>query len=189
MTPGADTERQRLIELLRTRSFQTGRFRLSSGRTSAHYIDARPTTMSASGLYLVGRLGLQALRAANWAPVLVGGLTLGADPVAYAMALASLADPPVIDAFTVRKQPKGHGAGRRIEGAFEPGATVVVVEDVITTGASVLRAVQAVREAGASVLGVLAVVDRDEGGRQLIEAQDLPVTALVALQELVPRPS
>lgn len=185
MTPAGDATRDALIRLLAERSFRTGRFTLASGRTSSYYVDARPTTMSARGLELIGGLGLAAVRAAGWAPALVGGLTLGADPVACAIALASLRDPPTIDAFTVRKQPKTHGTGRRIEGPFSAGARVVVVEDVITTGGSALTAVDAVREADGEVLGVLAVVDRQEGGREQIELAGYPVTSLVALQELV----
>jgi orotate phosphoribosyltransferase len=173
-----------LVALLRTRSFRRGQFTLASGRQSPYYVDARPTTMSARGLALVGHLGLQAIRAAGWRPALVGGLTLGADPVAYAIAAASDRDPPVIDGFTVRKEPKDHGTGRRIEGPFHAGATIVVVEDVITTGGSALRAAEAVQAAGGLVLGVLAVVDREEGGRETLTAAGYSVTALVRLAEL-----
>jgi orotate phosphoribosyltransferase len=101
------------------------------------------------------------------------------------LACASCGSPPAVHAFTVRKAAKAHGAGRRIEGCFEPGAAVVVVEDVITTGGSALEAVHVVREEGGAVLGVLAVVDRDEGGRAAIEAAGLPVYALVSVRELV----
>ncbi|HEX9632196.1 MAG TPA: orotate phosphoribosyltransferase [Gemmatimonadales bacterium] len=173
-----------LVALLRTRSFRRGQFTLASGRQSPYYVDARPTTMSARGLALVGHQGLHAIRAAGWRPSLVGGLTLGADPVAYAIAAASDRDPPVIDGFTVRKEPKDHGTGRRIEGPFHAGATIVVVEDVITTGGSALRAAEAVQAAGGRVLGVLAVVDREEGGRETLAAAGYSVTALVRLAEL-----
>ena len=187
MTPAADTRRQRLLDLLAQRSFRTGRFTLASGRESPYYVDARPTTMSAEGLALVGELGLEAIRASGWAPALVGGLTLGADPGAYAVAMASRAHPPTVDAFTVRKEPKAHGAGRRIEGPLQAGNAVAIVEDVITTGGSALTAAAAVLEAGGTVVGVLAVVDRQEGGRERIEAAGYPVTALVALPELIAR--
>jgi len=177
-------EHAELVALLRTRSFRQGQFTLASGRQSPYYVDARPTTMSARGLVLVGHLGLQAIRAAGWRPTLVGGLTLGADPVAYAVAAASDRDPPAMDGFTVRKEVKDHGTGRRIEGPFRTGATVVVVEDVITTGGSALRAIEAVRDAGGQVLGVLAVVDREEGGRDALTAAGYPVAVLVRLAEL-----
>jgi len=176
--------RTELIALLRERSFRRGTFTLASGRRSSYYVDARLTTMSAHGLSLVGTLGLEAIRTAGWTPSLVGGLTLGADPVAYAIAAASDRAPPTIDGFTVRKEAKAHGTGRRLEGPFRSGATVVVVEDVITTGGSALAAITAVTEAGGQVVGVLAVVDREEGGRQAIEAAGYPVIALVRLPDL-----
>ena len=143
--------------------------------------------MHAEGLDLIGRLGLDAVRRRSWAPDVVGGLTLGADPVAYAVAHASCETPPLVSAFTVRKAAKAHGAGRRIEGCFEPGAKVVVVEDVITTGGSALEAVRVVREEGGIVLGVLAVVDRDEGGRAALEDAGLDVESLVAVHEITGR--
>jgi orotate phosphoribosyltransferase len=173
-----------LVRLLRTRSFRRGEFTLASGRTSPYYVDARPTTMSARGLFVVGQLGLRAIRGAGWDATLIGGLTLGADPVAYAVARASLDAPPLLDAFTVRKAAKQHGTGRRIEGVFAAGARVVIAEDVITTGSSALEAVHAVREAGGIVAGILAVVDREEGGRDALEHAGIPVTALVLLSEL-----
>lgn len=161
-----------------------GEFTLASGRRSTYYIDARRTTMSGEGLATIGALGLARLDARGWAPELVGGLTLGADPVAYAIAAAAHARGRAIDAFTVRKAAKTHGTGQRIEGAFTPGATVVVVEDVITTGQSALEASAAIVAAGGRVLGVLAVVDREEGGRARVEAAGHAVEALVTAQEL-----
>ncbi len=178
-------DRDRLIALLRERSVARGSFVLASGRTSSWYIDCRRTTMHAEGLALIGRLGLDAIRAAGWAPGAVGGMTLGADPVAYAVARASHDAPPGVHAFTVRKQAKAHGAGKRVEGCFDAGARVVVVEDVITTGGSALEAVRAVRAEGGQVLGVLAVVDREEGGREAIEAEGLAVRCLVGAAELL----
>jgi orotate phosphoribosyltransferase len=177
--------RERLIALLRERSVSSGDFVLASGRRSSWYIDCRRTTMHAEGLALVGALGLTAIREARWTPAAVGGLTLGADPVAYAIARASHEATPAIHAFTVRKQAKTHGAARRLEGCFESGDRVVVVEDVITTGGSALEAVRAVREAGGHVIGVLAVVDRDEGGRPALEAEGLAVRCLVGASELL----
>ena len=180
----SDALRAQLVDLLTNRSLQTGTFTLSSARTSTYYIDARRTTMSARGLDLVGRLGLAAIREAGWDPQLVGGLTLGADPVAYAIAVASRSAPPEMDAFTVRKAPKEHGTGRLIEGCFAQGARVVVVEDVLTTGASALRAVEAVANEGGRVLGILAVVDRHGGGREGVERAGYRVKALVSAEEL-----
>ncbi len=185
MSDPLTTSRERLEALLRSRSVLRGDFVLSSGRRSTYYIDCRKTTMHAEGLELIGQLGLAALRERDWAADSIGGLTLGADPVAYAVARASCSAPPVVNAFTVRAAAKTHGAGRRIEGCFEPGARVVVAEDVITTGGSALRAVEAIRDGGGTVLGVLAVVDRGEGGREAIERSGLPVHSLVRVGDLV----
>jgi orotate phosphoribosyltransferase len=173
------------MDLLRDRSVRTGDFVLSSGKRSSYYVDCRRTTMHAEGLALVGELGLAEIRRAGWQATSVGGLTLGADPVAYAIAVASNANGPVLHGFSVRKAAKAHGTGRRIEGCFDPGDRVIVVEDAITTGGSALEAVKAVRAEGGVVVGVLAVVDRDEGGRQAIEAEGLSVRSLVKLGELV----
>ena len=175
---------QRLRELLRERSITQGEFTLSSGRRSTFYIDARRTTMSGEGLALIGALGLARLAARRWTPDLVGGLTLGADPVAYALAAAARAAGRPLDAFTVRKDAKTHGTRKRIEGCFRPGATVVVVEDVITTGRSASDAIAAVTAEGGRVLGVLAVVDREEGGRAALEQAGHAVEALVTATEL-----
>jgi len=177
-------EAERLISLLRERSLTRGDFVLASGRRSSFYIDARRTTMSGEGQALIGLLGLAALDARGWTPASIGGLTLGADPVAYAIAHAAQRAGRPLDAFTVRKEAKTHGTGRRIEGCFTPGDRVVVVEDVITTGKSALDAVTAVQAEGAQVQGILAVVDREEGGRDAIEAAGLPVTVLVRASEL-----
>jgi orotate phosphoribosyltransferase len=181
---GADA-RARLLALLRARSVLRGDFVLASGRRSPYYIDCRRTTMHAEGLALVGELGVAAIRAAGWEAHLVGGLTLGADPVACAIARATASDPVPIHAFTVRKTAKDHGARNRIEGCFEPGAGVVVVEDVITTGASALEAATVVREAGGLVSGVLAVVDREEGGQETLERAGYQVRSLLRLPELL----
>jgi orotate phosphoribosyltransferase len=175
---------QRLRELLRERSVTRGDFTLASGRRSSFYIDARRTTMSGEGLVVVGALGLARLVARGWAPDLVGGLTLGADPVAYAIAAAARTQGRSLDAFTVRKEAKAHGTGQRIEGCFTPGAAVVIVEDVITTGRSAQEAIAAITAEGGRVLGVLAVVDREEGGRATLEQAGHPVEALVTATEL-----
>lgn len=173
-----------LDRLLLERSVRRGHFVLASGRTSNFYVDCRLTTMSAEGLVLIGKLGLQAIRDAGWAPRSVGGLTMGADPVAYAVAARSVAAQPIVDAFSVRKEAKAHGTGRRVEGNFAAGDQVVVVEDVITTGGSALKAIEAVREEGGTVLGILAVVDREEGGRATLEAAGHKVVALTTASRL-----
>ncbi len=176
--------RSDLVNLLREHSVRTGSFTLSSGRTSSYYIDARRTTMSAHGLELIGILGLDAIRRAGWSADLVGGLTLGADPVAHAIALASRRAPPELDALTVRKESKTHGMARQIEGCFREDASVVVVEDVVTTGGSTLGAIEVLQHAGARVTGVLAVLDREEGGAEAIEQAGYPFGTLVSLRDL-----
>jgi orotate phosphoribosyltransferase len=187
----ASADLRRLTAMLAERSARRGQFTLSSGRSSTLYVDARKTTMSPDGLALIGPLGLAAVRDAGWAPDAVGGLTLGADPVAYAIAYASAlaaaaGGPPAVRAFTVRKAAKAHGTGQRIEGPFRAGDRVVVVEDVITTGGSALQAIEAVRDAGAVVVGVLAVVDREEGGREAIAGgADVSVLALARAAEVL----
>ncbi len=188
MTPDGADARARLVALLRARSILHGDFLLASGRRSPYYVDCRRTTMHAEGLALIGDLGLAAIRAAGWNALVVGGLTLGADPVAYAIARATATAPTPIHAFTVRKAAKTHGARHRIEGCFEPGATAVVVEDVVTTGASALEAAAVVRESGGTVCGVLAVVDREEGGREAIERAGFAVRSLCLLRELLDAP-
>ncbi len=176
--------RHRLGVLLAERSFRTGDFTLASGRRSDYYVDCRLTTMHAEGQALIGAVALRALEQAGVRPDLVGGLTMGADPIAYSIAGQSWRDESPIHAFSVRKEAKGHGRGRRIEGCFEEGSRVAVVEDVITSGASALEACEAVREAGGEVVVVLALVDREEGGRQAIEAAGFPVLALYTVAQL-----
>ena len=177
--------RDDLIALLAARSAKRGSFTLSSGRQSSLYIDARITTMSPDGLALIGPLGLAAIHDAGWTADAVGGLTLGADPIACAISYASATSATPLRAFTVRKEPKSHGTGRLIEGPFRSGDRVVVIEDTITTGGSATKAINAVRNEGGSVVGVLALVDRQEGGREALESLSVPVVALVTASEIV----
>src|SRR2546427_9101170 len=158
--------RQRLRDLLHARSVSRGDFTLASGRRSSFYIDARRTTMAGEGFALIGALALERLAAQGWAPQAVGGLTLCADPVAYAIVAAARARGRALDAFIERKQAKTHGTAQRIEGCFTPGTTVVVVEDVITTGRSAGDAIAVVEAAGGRGGGELAGVGREGGGRE-----------------------
>ena len=180
------TKHHELIALLAQRSVRRGHFVLASGKTSELYVDARITSMSAEGLSLIGPAGLHAIRTAGWETEAVGGMTLGADPIAYAISYTSSLQPPLIQAFTVRKETKTHGTGRLIEGAFKNGDRVVVVEDVITTGASALRAIDAVTSAGGKIQGVLALVDREDGGRRTIEDRGYRVISLAQISEILP---
>lgn len=180
------TDHEQLVRLLAERSARRGRFTLASGRESTLYVDARLTSMSPEGQRLIGRVGLRAIADAGWKPDAVGGLTLGADPIAFAICHESAGTAKPLRAFTVRKEPKTHGTGKQIEGPLVPGDRVVIVEDVITTGASAMRAVEAVQRAGAVPVAILALVDREEGGREHLETLALPVRALTTASEIVP---
>jgi orotate phosphoribosyltransferase len=179
------TSTDSLKHLLAARSVKRGSFRLASGSISSIYVDARLTTMSPEGMQLIGMLGLERIHAEGWDADAVGGLTLGADPVSYAISHVSATTAKPLRAFTVRKEPKSHGTARQIEGPFSAGDRVVIIEDVITTGSSAIRAIDAVTAADGQVLGVLAVVDRQEGGREAIANHGYAAAALVTIEELV----
>jgi orotate phosphoribosyltransferase len=178
------SDADQLRRLLLERSVRRGDFVLASGQRSSFYIDCRLTTMSAEGQVLIGRMGLAAITTAGWRPRAIGGLTMGADPVAYAIAAASWGTDLVIDAFSVRKEAKDHGTAQLIEGNFKPGDEVVVVEDVITSGGSAQRAIAAVEGAGGRVVGVLAVVDREQGGGKVLAKDGRSVVVLTTTAEL-----
>jgi orotate phosphoribosyltransferase len=173
-----------LKSLLVERSVKRGSFTLASGKQSDIYIDARLTTMSPEGMVLIGRLGLAAISSQKWHPDSIGGLTMGADPVAFAISHTSAINGSPIRAFSVRKEAKTHGTGNRIEGPFSKGDKVLVVEDVITTGKSALQAIDAIELAGGKILGVLAVVDRQDGGCEAIGARGYAVISLTTITEL-----
>lgn len=179
------TEHSTLIALLAERSAKRGQFTLASGKQSTFYIDARLTTMSPEGLSIIGPLALSVLGESDWHVDAIGGLTLGADPISYAISYASAQSNRPLRAFTVRKEAKDHGTGKLLEGPFRRGDRVAVIEDVITTGGSALRAIDAVRAADGIVAGVLALVDREEGGRQVIERTGIPVVALVTAGQIM----
>ena len=179
------TDYSTLVNLLAERSAKLGEFTLASGKKSNFYIDARLTTMSPEGLSIIGTLGLSAIADSHWEVDAVGGLTLGADPVSYAISYASAFTMRPLRAFTVRKEAKTHGTGKLIEGPVYEGDHVVVVEDVITTGGSALRAIAAVRNAHMHVVGVLGLIDREEGGRVEIEKIGVPVVGLVTAGEIL----
>jgi orotate phosphoribosyltransferase len=180
------TDRDQLVRMLAARSARRGNFTLASGRQSTLYIDARLTTMTPDGQRLIGELGLRAIADAKWRVDAVGGLTLGADPIAYAICHTSADTPRPLRAFTVRKEPKAHGTGKQVEGPLAPGDAVVIIEDVITTGGSASRAVEAVRREGGVPTGILALVDREEGGREALEALGLDVRTLATASEIIP---
>src|SRR6266403_727484 len=160
------TARQELLRLLATKSFRLGEFKLSSGGTSDYYLDCRTTTLDARGAQLTGQVFLEEIRARGWDTQAIGGLTLGADPIVVAVAVTSGA----VHGFLVRKAEKQHGTGQRIEGFREKGARVVIVDDVCTTGSSTVQAIEAAREYGFEVVGVMCLVERqDAHGRPSVE--------------------
>jgi orotate phosphoribosyltransferase len=178
-------EHSRLKALLVERSVRLGDFTLASGARSKYYVDARRTTMSAEGQFLVGKVAWDALQSHPPGITHVGGLTMGADPVAYAIAHRSWLEGQPLDAFSVRKQAKDHGMGQRIEGGLPEYARCLVVEDSMTSGGSALQAIEAVRAHGATVAAVLTVVDREEGARAALAPLEIPVIALYTGRELL----
>jgi orotate phosphoribosyltransferase len=179
------TAHSALVRLLAERSAKQGQFTLASGKQSNFYIDARLTTMSPEGLSIIGPLGFSTIHELGWSVDAIGGLTLGADPISYAISYASATSDHPLRAFTVRKEAKAHGTGKLVEGPLRSGDQVVVIEDVITTGDSALRAIEAVRSAKASISGLVALVDREEGGRQAIETTGVKVVSLVTASQIM----
>jgi orotate phosphoribosyltransferase len=164
--------RQELLRFLARKSFQLGNFTLSWGGGSDYYVDCRTTTLDARGAQLTGQVFLESIGARNWHPQAIGGLTLGADPIVVAVSVTS----GNIHGFLVRKAEKQHGTGQRIEGFREKGARVVIVDDVCTTGASTIQALEAARKFGFEVVGVMCLVEREEAnGRRAVERAAAPV--------------
>jgi len=160
------TSREELLGLLAAKSFRLGEFKLSSGGTSDYYVDCRTTTLDARGARLTGEVFTKEIRKRGWKPQAIGGLTLGADPIVTAVSVVS----GDLQGFLVRKAEKQHGTGRRIEGFGQKGARVVIVDDVCTTGSSTVQAIEAAREFGFKVVGVMCLVEREEAkGRASVE--------------------
>ena len=176
------SDRTELIEKIRDLAIVRGQVTLASGRVADYYVDLRRVTLDGVAAPLVGTVMRELT--AEWKYDAVGGLTLGADPVATAMLHSASRDGERLDAFVVRKAEKQHGLQRRIEGPDVAGRTVLAVEDTSTTGGSVMTAVEAVREAGGNIVGVAVIVDRDTGARERIEAEGLAYRAAFGLADL-----
>ncbi len=174
------SERNRLLELFTELAYEKRKVTLSSGKESDFYIDTKQASLTAEGHYLVGRLVLAEIRAHFAGAQAVGGMTMGADPIASAVSLTSWLQASPLPAFYVRKEPKGHGTNQWLEGkkGLPVPAQVVVVEDVVTTGASTLKAIERCRVEGLHVLGVVALVDREEGGREAVEKAGVELRSL-----------
>jgi orotate phosphoribosyltransferase len=166
-----NASRADLLRLLALKSFRLGEFKLSSGGTSDYYIDCRTTTLDAKGARLTGEVFLDEIRRREWNPQAIGGLTMGADPIVVAVSVVS----GELNGFLVRKAEKQHGTGQRIEGYRQKGARVVIVDDVCTTGASTVQAIEAAREFGFQVVGAMCLVEREEAkGRPNVEKAAAP---------------
>ena len=178
----AHPARERLLSLLAARAYRLGQFTLASGRTSPHYVNCKPVSLSGEGLELLGALLLEHVEAEA---VAVAGLTLGADPLVSAVAMRASLDGRPLDALIVRKEAKGHGTGAWLEGPLPPaGSRITVLEDVVTTGGSALKAVIQLQEAGYAVSRVVAIVDRQEGGAEAMEEAGLDLRSLFLLEEV-----
>jgi orotate phosphoribosyltransferase len=181
------TERQRLKEILLEKSYRKGTFTLTSGKTSDFYIDGKQTTLSAEGAYLCGKLLLELINTSGGNIEAVGGMTLGADPLVTAVSLVSFLENKPIPAFIVRKEAKGHGTGNYIEGLNNmiPGSTVALVEDVVTTGGTLLKVIERVEAKGFKVGLVATVVERQEGGAEILAKAGYPLKAIFTREELL----
>lgn len=178
-----NTSRARLLEIIRTRSFKTGDFTLSSGQKSTYYIDGKQTTLDAEGSALLAEAILETI--AGDAVTAVGGLTLGADPIVGATVCLSFLRGRPLRGFIVRKEVKAHGTSRPIEGDLRPGEGVAVIEDVTTTGASAFKAIEAVEAAGGRVLRVVSMVDRLQGAEKAFAERGYAFSPIFTLRDLV----
>ena len=178
----AAAQRDLLLSLLASRAYRRGTYTLASGRTSAHYVNCKPVSLSGLGLALLGRLLLPEVEPEAAA---VAGLTLGADPLVSAVALQAALEGRPLDALIVRKEAKGHGTGAWLEGPLPAaGATITVLEDVVTSGGSALKAARQLREAGYAVRRVVTIVDRHEGGEAALAEEGLELRSLFPLERV-----
>ncbi len=180
-----DEQLLELRDIIRRKSLRVGEFTLSSGKKSSYYLDCRMTTLDPRGALLIGRLILQNIQKHNLQADAIGGLTMGADPIATAVTVVSALEGRPLPAFIVRKETKGHGTQRCIEGYDgRPGSRVIVVDDVCTTGDSILKAAEKAEQAGYHVVATFCVVDREEGGTAII-AKKYPFYSLLTAKELL----
>ena len=175
-------DKQALIALVRQKALKFGDFTLASGKKATYYLDGKQVTLDPAGARLVAE-GMLDLLAASQIPTAVGGMSIGADPITAAVVtMSAVCDTPVVG-FMVRKESKGHGTNQYIEGPVKPGDTAVIVEDVVTTGGSSLQAIERAEAFGLKVVGVLAVVDRMEGGAQAFAQRGYPLSSLLTIRD------
>ena len=179
--------KQRLLEIIREKSYEKGEVTLTSGKKSSFYVDGRQTTLDSEGGYLVGRLFYEMIKKSKIPVEAVGGPTLGADPIATAISVVSYLEGAPIPAFIVRKEPKKHGKALWIEGDknLRPGSNVAIVEDVVTTGGSVLKVLDILKAQGLKVVQVLALVDREEGGRENLAKEGYILESIFTKSDIV----
>ncbi|HUO76123.1 MAG TPA: orotate phosphoribosyltransferase [Thermodesulfovibrionales bacterium] len=177
----------RLIEYIKRHSFQrsdTPIYKLSSGNMSSFYFNLKKTTYSPEGQFLVGNLVFDKINELGWKPKAIGGLTMGADPIATATAYTSYIRNEPVEALVIRKEPKGHGTMSQIEGKVMPGDKVIIIDDVVTTGGSTIKAIEAAKKAGLNIIGVIILLDRGESnGRQNIEDLGYPVHSILTIRD------
>lgn len=175
-------DRAALVELVRTRALKLGDFTLASGKKASYYMDCKQITLEAQGARLIGEGILAEL--ADRLPTAVGGMSIGADPITGAVVTLAGVQEKTLRGFMVRKEPKGHGLQKYVEGPVSPGDTVAIVEDVVTTGGSSLLAIQRCEEYGLKVVDVVAIVDRLEGGREAFESRGYRFNSLLTIRDL-----
>jgi orotate phosphoribosyltransferase len=176
-------DRDALIKLIRAESLRLGDFTLASGKKASYYLDCRNITLHPIGANLIGEGMLEAMRAAGPLPDAVGGMAIGADPITAAIVTLAGQQGLPLKGFMVRKEPKGHGTGKQIEGPIAPGQRVVIVEDVITSGGSALKAVEVAIDFGLKVERVIAIIDRLAGGEAAFGAKGIPLTTLTTIRD------
>lgn len=182
------TMKKRLIELIIDRTFkftEKPTFKLASGKMSSYYFNCKPTTLNSEGMYLVGNLLYDLIKSRkSWRAKGVGGLTLGADPLSNAIAYTSYIKGEPLESFVVRKEPKKHGTMLWVEGNVKEGDRVVIIEDVITTGGSTIKAIDRAKKCGLKIQGVIVLIDRQEGGKKAIESHGAKVEVLLTKDEI-----
>lgn len=178
------SDREKLKELLKRNSLKFGDFVLASGKKSNYYFDSKLTTLTAEGSHLVGKCFFEIIKENNIKADLIGGMTLGSDPIVTSVALVSHLEGKPIDAFIVRKEPKGHGTQNFIEGLVEKGKTAIIVDDVVTTGSSTFKAIEKAEDFGLKVVAVIALLDREEGGGEEL-SKKYPFYSVIRKSEIM----
>ncbi len=178
--------KERLKELIKERALKIADkpiFKLSSGKMSNYYMDLRTITLDPEGGYIIGNIIFEMIKDKN--PDAVGGLTLGADPIAYGTAIVSYLNKQPINPFVVRKEPKGHGTGKQVEGNVKPGDKVFIVEDVVTTAGSSIKAAKIAKDFGMEILGIITIIDREEGGKENVEKEGFNFYPIFSISEFL----